>query len=120
MKGQQKKPHRVTQLTELIEHRLSQAIARELELREEIIVTITKTQMSSDMRFVKAGISIYPESEQDKIFALICRKLKALKHAAFEDLGLRRVPDIKVYIDAGAHEQYNFNALLETLHKKYN
>jgi len=54
---------RVEKINELIKHYLNDIFLTHLSFKKDVFVTITKIDTSSDFRYAKASISVFPEKE---------------------------------------------------------
>jgi ribosome-binding factor A len=56
---------RVTQINELIRTHLGEILTREVSLKPGVFVTITKVDVSRDLRHAKVSVSVFPEAEEN-------------------------------------------------------
>ena len=113
-----KKPHRLIQVNELIQQKFGEIINQETELPPDVLVSVTGVKISKDLRYAKAGLSIYPVDQADAVFAKICRQLKHLKYLLHQQITFKFAPDIKVYIDKTTQEAFKMEELLDGLKEK--
>ncbi|MFH1392145.1 MAG: ribosome-binding factor A [bacterium] len=113
-----KKPHRLNQINEFIKHKFGEIINQEMELAPGVLVSITNVKTSKDLRYAKAGLSIYPTDKTDTVFSAICRKLSHLKFLLHQQITFKYAPEIKVYIDKNAQRAFETEQLLDKLKQK--
>ncbi|MEK9165985.1 MAG: ribosome-binding factor A [Patescibacteria group bacterium] len=113
-----KKPHRLNQINEFIKHKFGEIINQKMELPPGVLVSITNVKTSKDLRYAKAGISIYPLDQTDAVFGAICRKIAHLKFLLHQQITFKFAPEIKIYIDKNAQKAFEIEQLLDKLKQK--
>jgi ribosome-binding factor A len=68
---------RILQINELIRKHLGDIIAREVDFKPGLIVTIAKVDTTPDLRHTRVGISVLPETEREYA-------MKTLRHEAWK------------------------------------
>lgn len=113
-----KKPHRLNQINEFIKHKFGEIINQEMELPAGVLISITNVKISKDLRYAKAGLSIYPTDKTDAVFGAICRKIAHLKFLLHQQITFKYAPEIKVYIDKNAQKGFEMEQLLDKLKQR--
>lgn len=89
---------RIDQINELIHRELSQIMAKEIELPEGILATISRVETSPDLELAKIFLTIYPASEQENILKELIKQRQQLQYLLHQRLILRPMPKIKFLI----------------------
>lgn len=100
-------PKRSEQLEKSLLREINNIIYRKINDPRIKFVTITRTKVSSDLKYADIFVTIFNDEEQQK------KALKGLKNATKfirgelgKDLKLRYVPEIKFRIDEDLEHQY--------------
>jgi ribosome-binding factor A len=109
------KPHRLSQVNELIKQRFAEILNQELELPANTLITVTQVKTANDLKSAKIGLSIYPIEKADEIFTHICRRLNYLKYQLHQQLILKFAPEIRVFLDKTSEDAFAVEAMLENL-----
>lgn len=85
----------------------------ERESNKTSLVTVTRCEISSDLRTVKAYISVLPDDkEQDVVTFLVRRKKDAWEYLK-KNLRIRTIPYIEFIIDEGEKNRQEIDRLLK-------
>lgn len=90
---------RIEKLNELIKTQLSQLIIKEIEFPENIMTTITKVEISPDIKSAKIFISVMPESLRGTALAILTRNAGVLHRGLKKIIKTKFTPNLKFYID---------------------
>ncbi len=68
---------------------------------KNLIVSVTKVQVSPDLTLAKAYISVFPSEKANELINAINKNAKQIKHAVAQRVKhqLRKMPDLKFYND---------------------
>jgi ribosome-binding factor A len=99
-------PRRTERVSDEIRRRLTELIRRELkDPRVSFLSSITRVQMSADLRYAKVFISVMgtPDEQRDTIETLK-RASGFLRHELGVDLRLRHTPELHFVLDQSIAE----------------
>jgi ribosome-binding factor A len=110
--------HRQQRVAEEIRHILSQAILRG-ELPTEFLrsqsITITKVQVSPDLRNATVWLMPLGGAHQQEILAELKEAAQALRHYLAKNLRLRFVPELRLKIDTSFEAEDHMNKLFNKI-----
>lgn len=89
---------RVDKVNELIHRELGKIMAREVELPEGVLATISRVETSPDLELSKIFLTIYPTSDQKNILKKIIKQRQQLQYLLHQRLILKPMPKIKFLI----------------------
>lgn len=91
---------RIKKVNELLRQEINQLLLRQVDFGD-VFVTITQVDTSSDLKYAKIKIIIYPEKETPKIFRILEKNIYGLQQGLNERLrrNIKYVPKIKFEID---------------------
>lgn len=107
---------RIKRVNELIKQEVGQLLLREVDFGKSL-VTITDVETSSDLKYAKIEIVIYPEKETQKVFKILGKNIYDIQQGLNKRLGrnLKWVPKIRFEIDKGESNAQNFERILKGL-----
>lgn len=81
------------------------------------LVTITDTVVTPDLGLAKLYLSIMSKEPADKVVELLELEMKELRHRLAAEIGnnMRRVPELKFFLDNTLEKALKMNELLEQL-----
>lgn len=85
---------RIEQINELIKRELGQIILREVDLRENTLVTIIDVESASNFQTAKIQISIIPESRAEEVMKELNKQIYSMQQILNKHLKIRPVPKI--------------------------
>lgn len=107
---------RSERVSDLLQEELSQIIQRELNDPRLTFVTVTRVEMSPDMRYARAMVSVYGSDQEQE------EALEALNHASgyvrrllAPRLRMRHIPDITFRLDRSAAHAESIARVLREL-----
>jgi len=101
------------QTNELIQHELSQIMARELELPAGALITISKVRVSKDLNYATVYITISPAEEVGRVYGILRDNLGILGAALGETIQMRRTPKLSFRMDRQAEKVMEIEKLLD-------
>ena len=105
---------RIEKVNELIKHELGNILLREVDLPRDILVTITRTDTSPDLRRSTIYISVLPETKNKEAVEYIKSTLFSIQHALNKKLHMKHIPKVEFKLDKQAQvEQKVFKILNE-------
>jgi len=112
---------RSEQLEKYLKIEINKVIYREINDPRIKFVTITKIQVSSDLKYAKIFVSIFNDNDEGRQKLA----LEGLEHATKfirgeigKDLKLRFIPEIIFKIDKDIEYQYKLQKIISEIHKK--
>jgi ribosome-binding factor A len=112
---------RSEQLEKYLKREINKVIYREINDPRIKFITITKIQVSSDLKYAKIFISTFNDNDEDRQKLA----LEGLEHATKfirgeigKDLKLRFIPEIIFKIDKDIEYQYKLQKIISEIHKK--
>lgn len=91
--------HRPEKLNSLVQDELSKIIQKEIEFDKNILVSISKVEVSPDVAHAKISISVLPAEEEKSALEKLQENIFNLQQLLNKKLVLRKVPKIKFTID---------------------
>jgi ribosome-binding factor A len=112
---------RSEQLEEYLKREINKVIYRKINDPRIKFITITKIQVSSDLKYAKIFVSTFNDNDEDRQKLA----LEGLEHATKfirgeigKDLKLRFIPEIIFKIDKNIEYQYKLQKIISEIHKK--
>ncbi len=90
---------RVLKLNQLIKNQLGQIIIREIELPNECLVTITRVEITPDIKVAKIFISVLPENFRGTALAILRKNNKTLYTQLKKQVKTKFTPNLQFLID---------------------
>ncbi len=109
---------RTAQAAELIQQKLSAIISREIELPPGVLITLTKVEISADLKFTKVWLVITPVEQVGKIYGMLRKQSKKLRQQLAEELNLQFVPTLNFRVDKSGMAVEEVEGLLEKIRKE--
>jgi len=111
---------RTDQADSLIQNKLSQIISREVEFPQGVLVTITKAEVSGDLKHAKIWIACTPEDKTGVVYGKLRDQAKELKQLLGAELDLQFVPHLQFRVDKSAMAVEEVERLLEEINSEDN
>jgi len=93
------KPFRNLKIASLIEHELSNLIAREIEI-PDALVTVTGVEVSDDLDNTKITLSVIPYEKELEAYGELEKRKKELEYKVLKRSRLRVIPKFVFFIDS--------------------
>ena len=90
---------RVIQINELIRGHLGEIFAREVSLKPGVFVTITKVDVSRDLRHAKVSVSVFPESEEEYALKTLGKEKWSIQGKLNRKLYMKPLPALSFSFD---------------------
>jgi ribosome-binding factor A len=100
---------REEQLKEELMHLAGQFLAREAGLQS--LITVTRSEMSPDMKFITIFISVFPESAEKAALDFCKRERSAFREYVLEKSALHFPPTIDFELDIGEKNRQRIDEL---------
>jgi len=104
---------RIKKFNELIKIELGKIIFNFLDVKPEILVTITRVNTASDLFTAIVFISIYPDREAKEIFDKMNRSIYEIQQLLNRKLKIRPVPKIIFRQDKNPEEAFEVESILK-------
>lgn len=109
---------RMSQVNEAIRQLLAKHIPDILELDPSQIITVTRVHTSKDLGHAKVFVTLFPDSEAEKLFIRLKKHTKALRYELSQETLLFRMPELSFEIDTTEKNAQHIEALLDSLKQK--
>ena len=109
---------RIQRLNQLIKKEVAQLILREIEFPKDVLVTVTRAEVTPDLRESKIYVSIMPEKEESQILDFLNRRIFLLQKKIDKRLKMRPVPKISFLEEKSTAEAGRIEEILEKLKSK--
>lgn len=90
---------RIQKINILIKKTVSEILTRELSLKSGVFLTVVKVDTSSDLRYTKVFISIFPEKETEYVKTSLKNGLYHIQGILNKKLHMKPIPRIKFSVD---------------------
>lgn len=100
---------------QLLSEELSKIMLREVDLESGALVTITKADVSADLRHATVFVTILPEERRGTILEQLRKKHREFEYHLSDILKRGRSPQLTFEIDSGAIQGFAMHSLLDEL-----
>jgi ribosome-binding factor A len=104
---------RILQVADIIREKVSEIIARDVELPQGSIISVTKVQISPDVREAKVFLSIFPEQKRKEVFQIFISERRNLQKALGQELHFINTPKILFEIDQTLGKTFEIDSLID-------
>jgi ribosome-binding factor A len=102
-------------VNQLIKEELGKIISRELVFPQDILVTVTNVETSSDLEHAKIKISIMPIEKKERVLEILQKNIYHLQKLLNKKLVMRYVPQIKFEVDKTQEKVEKIEELLKKI-----
>jgi len=106
---------RVEKINELIKNHLGEIISRELNMKTGVFITISKVDTSSDLRYTRVFVSIFPEKETAYAKKALQNEIYRIQGNLNKKLNMKPIPRITFLIDSTESEAQKVEDILKEL-----
>lgn len=106
---------RAEQIAEIIQRKVNDFFVREIEFPLESLVTLTKIEVTPDLKQAVMYLSILPINQTGSVLKAVNKNLKQIRHFLGSQLKLRVAPHLKVVVDDSALKSRRIEKILEEL-----
>jgi ribosome-binding factor A len=113
---------RQKQVAETVKRNFSQLLQVEGSyIFKEALVTVTSVKMSSDLSIASIYCSVYNVEDKQSVILLMENEYHRLHHALAKRLRrhVRKIPNLRFFLDDTLDEMYRLNALFDRLHDEH-
>lgn len=86
---------RIQRLNSLIQREISQILLKEFDFSLDLLVTITRAEVSSDLIDCSIWVSVFPEEKREKVLGFLNNKIYLVQQKLNSRLRMRPIPKIK-------------------------
>lgn len=109
---------RSEKLAEIIQREINDFLMREVEFPLDSLVTLTRVEVTPDLKQAFLYLSILPITKTSSILKLINRYLGRARHFLSKKLTLYQCPTLKFVVDDSALKNRKIEKALEELKKE--
>lgn len=108
---------RTQRVNQLIKKELGGIIARELDLPQDVLVTVTRVEALPNLQAVKVYISAIPDKETASVMLFLQKKVFYFQQMLNRRLVMRPIPKIVFVEEKATKEAARVEELMEKLNK---
>lgn len=90
---------RMLKVNELIYHKISEYIAKEVEMPENVFITLSRVEVTPDLRHAKVFISVIPDNKRGTALRLMKKHQSKIKKSLAKYLKMKFIPSPSFVID---------------------
>ncbi|MEI7891157.1 MAG: ribosome-binding factor A [bacterium] len=106
---------RIVKLNKLIKEHLGEIFQRELSLKSGVFLTIAKVDISSDIRYARVSLSVFPFSDSNYAIKTIEKEIYTIQGALNKKLKMRPLPRLQFILDSTEEEADKIEKILISL-----
>lgn len=103
---------RIVKLNKLIKEHLGEIFQRELSIKPGVFLTIAKVDTSSDIRYTRVSISVFPYKESDYAMKTLSKEMYRIQGALNKKLKMRPLPRLEFILDSTEEEADKIEKIL--------
>jgi ribosome-binding factor A len=111
--------NRVLKLNSLIQQELGQIILRGMDFPKGVLTTITRVEVSEDLRQAKVYISVLPEEKSTEILNTFKKQIFLIQQSLNKKLKMRPLPRLFFVKEKATAEAGRIEELLEKIKKNH-
>ena len=106
---------RINRVNELIRTSIAEIISREIETPPGVFLTVTKVDTTTDLRYTRVFVSVFPEKKFRKVMGFLQKKIYTIQGMLNKRLHMKPLPRIKFFFDNTEVEADKIEKLLKKL-----
>lgn len=106
---------RVKQVNEFIRSNIGRIILEEIEVPNNIVVTVVKVDTAPDLKNADVYLSIIPDNKSQKAFDNICRQVGRIQHLLAQKITFKFAPKIHLKLDYTERNASHIEEILDNL-----
>ena len=110
--------NRIEKVASLIQAKLGGIIAREIEFPEDVLVTISKVEVSPDLKHTTVWLAVTPEDKIGAGYGKLRDNKKMLQELLADEVDLRVVTKLSFRVDKSASRVEEIDRILEEIKKE--
>lgn len=91
--------NRLPRINELIKKYVSEILARELDLKPGLFLTLSKVDTTPDLRYTRIFVSVFPEQEENYAMKTLKKEAYRIQGVLNKKLHLKILPRIEFFSD---------------------
>lgn len=107
--------NRINKINELIKTHINDIILKDLSLKEGLFVTIARVDTTSDLRYTRIFVSIFPESEREYAIKTLEKEIFQIQGILNKKLHMRPLPKIVFQLDTTESNADEIERLLKEI-----
>lgn len=112
------KRKRVRRVEELVREIISEKLIRDLDIPNIGRLSLTRVEMTPDLRFAKVYFSMFgTDEEKEQLFANVKSHKKEIRWLLGGELDLKFVPELHFLIDESMEKAARINKLIREIHQ---
>jgi len=106
---------RIAKINELVKTHVNSIILKNLSLKEGVFITIAKVDTTSDLRYTRIFVSIFPEKEREYAMKTLDHEIFKIQGALNKKLRMRPLPKIVFQLDTTEEKADEIEKLLKEI-----
>ncbi len=107
---------RLKKVNELIKQEVGNIIIRELDIDREILITITKAEVSADLRYADVLVSVLPSEKKQSTLRSLNKNVYSLQQKLNKKLTMKPVPKIRFKLDTAGEYVSRIDEVIREIH----
>ncbi len=109
---------RIIRLNELFKREISEILLGEKNFGREVLITITRVDISPDLSGAKVFVSVMPQEKQKKVLDSLGEDIYHIQQRLNKKLFLKKIPKIVFYEEKAVEEAARIEELISEIHRK--
>jgi len=109
---------RLKKINELIKQEVGNLIIRELDLSREVLITVTKTEVSADLRYADVSISVLPSRKKQSTLKPLNKSVYSIQQKLNKKLIMKPAPKIRFKLDTTGEYVNRIDEAIKEIHKE--
>jgi ribosome-binding factor A len=107
--------YRIKKVNEMIKKALADILLKDISFKKQVLVTISRVDVSSDLKNAKVWISVYPFLQKGYVINLLRKKRAFIQKLLGEMIKIKFTPKLDFMIDPAQEEAEKINELFEQI-----
>jgi len=109
---------RIEQINDLLREELGKILLKEVDFSKDILVTLTRVDVSPNLQQAKVYVSVLPEGKLKEIIRILDSQIYDIQQILNKRLKMRPVPRIDFVEESSTVEAERIEVILEQIKKK--
>jgi len=109
---------RIPRVNQLIKKEFSQLLLKEIDLPQDLLITVTRVETVPNLSESKIYISIIPEAQKNKVFYILEKQIYHLQQKLNKRLKMRPMPKIRFLQEEKTNQAGRIEEVLEKLKER--
>lgn len=106
---------RIIKINEHIRHIIAEILSKSISFKAGVLVTVSKTDTSPDLRNSRVFISVFPATEGHYVLTTLKKEMYILQQALNRKLHMNPIPRIHFSLDTTEEEAQKVEDILKSL-----